>query len=145
MEQNMTYLENIEINNKLKISISNDYFYIKKVKPPILDESVFINYNNILNNIKSSKTKKKKLIVGVIKFKDNEDIEYIHCPILKIKDNNNNNDDMCFGVCNHFDSVINNSHGKKNIASHKYQYHFKNNKNNINNNKSKIVKLKYNF
>ena len=110
---------------KEKNLITNEYHYIKKVKPPNLDEIVFIKYNNILNNIKvSSKIKKKKLIVGVIKFKDNEDIEYIHCPLLKLK-NNNGDDDMCIGICKHFESVVNNSNGKKHLASHKYQYHYK--------------------
>ena len=131
MEQNVPVSENIKENNKSNTVISNEYYFIKKVKPPNLDESLFINYNTILNKIRTSKIKNKKLIVGVIKFIDNENIEYIHCPILKLKDNNNEDDnDMCIGVCNHFESVVNNLDGKKHLASHKYQYHCKCNKRN---------------
>ena len=77
----------------------------------------------------SNRHKKKTLFVGVIKFKDNEDIEYIHCPLIGI------NDKISIGVCNHFESIKNDSFGKKHLASHKYQYHCKcksMNKNNSN-------------
>ena len=120
-------LINSEINtndNYSECKISNDYYFVKKIKPPKLNVSIYDNYNRILNQIEMSKSKKKKLIIGVIKFKDDENIEYIHCPIVKL------NDGISIGVCDHFDSVVNDSNGKKHLASHKYQYHFKY-KNNI--------------
>ena len=110
-------------NNKdtLYPIISNEYYTIKKMKPPKLDENIINSCNKILNKIKMSTRHKKKLIVGVIKFRDNENIEYIHCPLLTCNDNN----DICIGVCNHFDSVVNDLNGKKHLASHKYQFHYK--------------------
>jgi len=74
---------------------------------------------------------KKQLILGAIKFKDNENIEYIHCPIVN---NINENENISIGICKHFESVKNDSVGKKHLATHKYQYHYKCNsmKKNIN-------------
>ena len=79
-----------------------------------------------MNNIKSKSVKKKqKLIIGgVIKFKDKEGVEYIHCPIVNVSSEN-----IVIGVCKHFDSVINNKEGKKQMASHKFQHHYKCNNN----------------
>jgi hypothetical protein len=117
-------------NNISKDIVSSEYYYIKKVKPPILDDYIITCYKSIIdNNINiSNKLKKKTLFVGVIKFKDNENIEYIHCPLIGI-------DNISIGVCSHFESVKNDSNGKKHLASHKYQYHCKcksKNKNNSN-------------
>ena len=102
--------------------ISNEYYFIKKVKPPIVDENIIISYNKIIDSIKiSNKLYKKTLLVGAIKFKDNENIEYIHCPLLNIEET----EDICIGVCKHFESVKNDCEGKKLLASHKYQFHYK--------------------
>ena len=102
--------------------ISNEYYFIKKVKPPIVDENIIISYNKIIDSIKScNKLNKKTLLVGAIKFKDNENIEYIHCPLLNIEETK----DICIGVCKHFESVKNDCEGKKLLASHKYQFHYK--------------------
>jgi hypothetical protein len=103
-------------NNISKDIVNNEYYYIKKVRPPILDDNIKTFYKNIIDKINiSNKLKKKKTIfVGVIKFKDNEDIEYIHCPLIGIDDK------ISIGVCNHFESIKNDSVGKKYMASHKY-------------------------
>ena len=101
--------------------ISNEYYFIKKVKPPIVDENIIISYNKIIDGIKNSNKLNKTLLVGAIKFKDNENIEYIHCPLLNIEESK----DICIGVCKHFESVKNDCEGKKILASHKYQFHYK--------------------
>ena len=135
---NTNDLNNYNICNDTTVSkdttVSNEYYYIKKVKLPILDNYIIKSYENIINNyINISNTlKRNKLFVGVIKFKDNENIEYIHCLLIGI-------DKISIGVCNHFESVQNNSEGKKHMASHKYQYHCKcKSSRNENNNNSKI-------
>ena len=99
----------------------SEYYYIKKVKPTSINENIIQSYENIISKLLLKKSKgKKQLILGVIKFKDNENIEYIHCPIL-----NNTDGNVCIGICKHFESVKNDSNGKKHLASHKYQYHYK--------------------
>jgi hypothetical protein len=108
--------------NKL-IDECSEYYYIKKVKPPSINENIVESYRNIISKLLLKKSNiKKQLILGAIKFKDNENIEYIHCPIVN---NTNENENICIGICKHFESVKNDSSGKKHLATHKYQYHYK--------------------
>ena len=51
----------------------------------------------------SNKINSKRISLGVIKFKHNN-IDYIHCPIRKIKKNNNI---IKIGVCKNFKSLKN--------------------------------------
>ena len=119
--------QNIEItNNKNNIFNNETYILVKKMIPTNTNEETINLFNKIMNNIKLKSVKKKqKLIIGVIKFKDKEGIEYIHCPIVNVS-----SDNIVIGVCKHFDSVINNKEGKKQMASHKFQHHYKCNNNN---------------
>ena len=104
----------IKLNNEC-----SEYYYIKKVKPTSINENIIKSYENIISKLLLKKSKgKKQLILGVIKFKDNENIEYIHCPIVN---NTNENENICIGICKHFESVKNDSSGKKHLATHKYQ------------------------
>ena len=62
------------INNNCS-SQHGTYYFIKKMIPPDIPDNTIISFNEIMNNIKSIKSsKKKKIILGVIKFTDNKNI-----------------------------------------------------------------------
>jgi len=108
-------------NNNDNISSIGSYYIIKKMIPPNVSECTINSLNTIIEKSLKLKTMNKKTIkMGVIKFKDNENNEYIHCPLVSV-----NHDNIDIGVCKHFDSVLNNFEGKKRLASHKYQFHYK--------------------
>jgi len=109
------------LSNKDNISSNCSYSIIKKMIPPNINESTINSFNRIVEKTKN----KKSIKMGVIKFKDNENNEYIHCPLVSVDHNN-----IIIGVCKHFESVLNNTEGKKRLASHKYQFHYKCYKNN---------------
>ena len=101
----------------------SEYYYIKKVIPPPINVNIVKSYEDIISKMLLKKSKmKKQLILGTIKFKDNENIEYIHCPIIN---NCNENENISIGICKHFESVKNDYLGKRHLATHKYQYHYK--------------------
>ena len=107
------------VTNNSSINKCNEtYILVKKMIPPKINIETITLFNGILNDLKLKKYKKNlKIIIGVIMFKDKDNIEYIHCPIVNVS-----NENIVIGVCNHFNSVINNKDGKKQIAAHKYQH-----------------------
>ena len=109
------------LSNNDNISSNGSYYIIKKMIPPNINEGTINSFNTIIEkHLKSKSINKKTIKMGVIKFKDNENNEHIHCPLVSV-----NHDNFIIGVCKNFDSVLNNFEGKKKLASHKYQFHYK--------------------
>ena len=98
-------------------SNSND----ENIVCPPLNENVILELNKIFNEIKSLKAvDQKKMSLGVIKFNHNGE-NYIHCPI---KDVNSSGTEVCFGVCNHFFSLLDTALNRRKLSAHKFQYHY---------------------
>jgi hypothetical protein len=101
---------NSELNN-INLNSDNVEIPIPKIKEDIIDKI----YNLIDKNKKSNK---KKLSIGIIKFKYNN-IDYIHCPIKKIKDKG-----TCvkIGICKEFEPIMDSISNRKILSSH-YKFH----------------------
>ena len=85
---------------------------------PEMDDLIINELKEIFE--KSKKKKKKRALLGVIKFTYDGN-EYIHCPIKKVKNNGNI---VKFGVCKHLDSLLNTKENRKKLSIHKFQFHY---------------------
>jgi hypothetical protein len=100
---------------------NDDHLLINKNICPPLNENVISELNEIFNKIKCrNKEDGKKMSVGVIKFK-NDGKDYIHCPIKHVR---NKGKDVCFGVCTHSISLLDNAINRRKLSAHKFSYHF---------------------
>ena len=90
----------VDINDgdkNIKFNIDNVEIPIPELKKEVID--------NIYYLIEKKKNSiKKKLSIGIIKFKHNN-IDYIHCPIKKIK---NGGSCVKIGICKEFQPMIDN-------------------------------------
>ena len=108
-------------NEDKDVNCDNSNSNNENIVCPPLDENVIVELNKIFNEIKSLKTvDQKKMSLGVIKFIHNGE-HYIHCPIKHV---NSNGKDVCFGVCNHFFSLVDNTKNRRKLSAHKFQYHY---------------------
>jgi hypothetical protein len=103
-------------NNKEKIiqieEIDNNFM-------PIMSKKSKNMFNKLLDSVKNKRN--RNLNIGVLKFKDKNNIKYIHCPIKKIKENGKI---IKVGVCKTFKSVIDNKENKKLLTIHKFKDHY---------------------
>ena len=106
-------------NNKMNELI--DYYDVTEnsIKYcPEMDDLIINELKEIFEKCK--KKKKKRALLGVIKFTYDGN-EYIHCPIKKVKNNGNI---VKFGVCKHLDSLLNTKENRKKLSIHKFQFHY---------------------
>ena len=95
------------------------------IKVPELSSSLIHDVQNKIifpyyNNLSINNNSNNKLKLGVIKFSYNGK-NYIHCPILKLDENNQ----IKFGVCKTFKSLENTFNNRQKLCAHKYRHHFK--------------------
>jgi len=115
------YEENIitEVNIEDSIESIKNKTILDSIKYcPSINDSVINELNEIFE--KTRMKKKKRALLGVIKFIYNGD-EYIHCPIRKVKSNGSF---VKFGVCKHLDSLLNTKENRKKLSIHKFQFHY---------------------
>ena len=106
-------------NNICCNDINENKIVLESIKYcPTIDDSIINDLNEIYE--KAKRKKKKRALLGVIKFIYNGD-EYIHCPIKKVKSNGNF---VKFGVCKHLDSLLNTKENRKKMSIHKFQFHY---------------------
>ena len=121
--ENNNIISNNEVSEILKYSNNSESNNIDNILQsikycPEIDDSIIKDLKEIFE--KCRKKKKKRALLGVIKF-IHEGNEYIHCPIKKVKDNGNN---VKFGVCKHLDSLLNTKENRKKLSIHKFQFHY---------------------
>ena len=114
-EQNSLLVEN---NNESNILLEENNNLNTISYCPSIEENIIENLNEIFVKAKSSK--RKRALLGVIKFIHNGR-EYIHCPIKKVR---KEGEIVKFGVCKHTDSFLNTAENRKKLSAHKFQYHY---------------------
>jgi hypothetical protein len=81
--------------------------------------------NKVKLHLLSKPTRKKKYILGVIKFLYNNK-NYIHCPIKKITKKGK----IKFGICKNFKTIEDTFRNRQKLCTHKFRFHYDSNKKN---------------